>query len=217
VDERRPARERKGHPVALARQDRPVAGPAARLARRSFLALAATVLAPTLGCNQRAIESWLQEDEPVGTTPSLYSEPAFGRAIGELRRRVAQPVQALSLLVYSDRIVLQAKDPASSTGVVQYVYRAGVLAPPVSVKLLGGGKLDDNLFPLDAAKLDAIPRLAREAKTKSNIPEGTVSRVLLKRNLPESMDIQFRVFVTSQRRDAALDADRNGVLIDSQN
>ncbi len=82
------------------------------------------------------------------------------------------------------------------------------------MKLLGKGKLDDNLFPLDAAKVGAVPALARLAKTKANIPEGVVARVLLKRNLPESMDIQFRVFVTSQRRDAYVEADQSGKLLE---
>jgi hypothetical protein len=165
------------------------------------------------GCNERAIETWLQPD---GKDPgvSLYTEGAFTKALAELRRRVPPPIQALSLLVYADHLVLQAQDPTSPTHVAQYVYRDGAVAPPTSVKLLGTGKLDDNLFPLDAAKVEAIPRLAREAKGKANIPEGVVARVLLKRNLPESMDIQFRVFVTSQRRDAQLEANQNGVLLD---
>ena len=39
------------------------------------------------------------------------------------------------------------------------------MAPPVPVKLLGNGKLDDNLFPLDSVKLATLPKLARDAKT----------------------------------------------------
>ena len=79
---------------------------------------------------------------------------------------------------------------------------------------LGTGRLDDNLFPLDSVKLASLPKLAREAKAKANIPEGVVARILLKRNLPETTDIKFRVFVSSQRRDATLDADQTGRLID---
>ena len=166
------------------------------------------------GCNQKAIESWLSESETGEGGGSLYTEPAFSRAMAELKKRAPSPIEALSLLVYPDHAVLQARDPAAPKSVVQYVYRGGTVTPPVPVKLLGTGKLDDNLFPLETAKLAAVPKLSREAKTKANIPEGLVSRVLLKRNLPESMDIQFRVFVTSQRRDAALDADHTGRLID---
>ena len=162
-------------------------------------------------CNQRAIESWLTEAD---RGPSLYDDKQFARSISDLKKRVPSPIQALSLLVYPDHIVLQAQDPAVTTNVLQYVYRAGSVSEPASVKLLGTGKLDDNLFPLDSAKLDAVPALVRAAQRKANIPEGAVARVLLKRNLPESTDVQFRVFVTSQRRDAFFDADRNGALLE---
>lgn len=174
----------------------------------------AAVVCPALlpACNQRAVESWLSQSDDA--EPSLYSEPAFDRAVAELRKRVPSPIEALSLLVYSDRLVLQARDPGARNNVVQYVVRSGHVTDPIPVKLIGTGKLDDNLFPLDAAKVDAVPKIVREAQGKANIPEGSVVRVLLKRNLPESMDIQFRVFVTSQRRDAYLDADQSGNLIE---
>lgn len=180
---------------------------------RRGLVLAALVFPSLLpACNQRAIESWLSQSDEAA--PSLYSQQGFDPALAELRKRVPSPIEALSLLVYSDRVVLQARDSAARNNVVQYVFRGGRVSDPIPVKLIGTGKLDDNLFPLDAAKVDAIPKIVRDAQTKANIPEGNVVRVLLKRNLPESMDIQFRVFVTSQRRDAYLDADQVGNLIE---
>lgn len=186
---------------------------AARRWRRG-LALATVAAWLATACNQRAIESWLSQSESGETQPSLYSEAPYARALAELKKRVPAPIEALSLLVYPDRLVLQARDPAAKNNVLQYVYRAGTVAEPVPVKLIGTGKLDDNLFPFDAAKLEALPNLVRDARAKANIPEGNVVRVLLKRNLPESMDIQFRVFVTSQRRDAYFDADQQGNLIE---
>lgn len=180
------------------------------ISRRALLLLGA---ACAVGCNQRAIESWLSQSE--GTEGgSLYTEAAFSRAMAELKKHAPSPIEALSLLVYPDHAVLQARDPAAPKTVVQYVYRAGVVAPPVPVKLLGTGNLDDNLFPLESVKLSTVPKLTRDAKAKANIPEGVVARVLLKRNLPETTDIKFRVFVTSQRRDATLEADQTGRLID---
>ena len=168
------------------------------------------------GCNERAIESWLSEGQTQGGGPSLYTEDAFARALAEIRKKIPSPIQVLSLLVYSDHLVLQAEDPASKGTALQYVYRAGVVSDGVPVKLLGTGKLTDNLFPLDAARVSAVPKLTRIAKAKANIPEGTVARVLLKRNLPESMDIQFRIFVTSQRRDASFDANQDGTLLEQR-
>jgi hypothetical protein len=188
-----------------------VTRPAPLQTRRALLL---TFFAAALaGCNQKAMESWLSESETEGGG-SLYTDAAFSRAMAELKKRAPSPIEALSLLVYPDHAVLQARDPAAPKNVVQYVYRGGTVTPPVPVKLLGTGKLDDNLFPLEAVHVAVVPKLSRDAKAKANIPEGLVSRVLLKRNLPESMDIQFRVFVTSQRRDATLDADHTGRLID---
>lgn len=185
-------------------------GNGTRRSRRGFVL--ALLLVASSGCNQRAIESWLSQSP--SQEASLYSDPAFARAFAELKKRVPSPIEALSLLVYSDRLVLQARDPGARNNVLQYVCRNDTVSEPVPVKLIGTGKLDDNLFPLDAAKVDAIPKLVRAAQAKANIPEGSVVRVLLKRNLPESMDIQFRVFVTSQRRDAYLDADQQGNLLE---
>lgn len=165
----------------------------------------------SVGCNQRAIESWLSQSDVADGT-SLYTDAGFARAMTELKKHAPAPVQALSLLVYPDHAVLQAQDPAAPKTVLQYVYRGGTVAPPVPVKLLGTGKLEDNLFPLEGVKLAVVPKLVRDAKAKANIPEGAVSRVLLKRNLPETTDVGFRVFVTSQRRDATIDADQTGRL-----
>jgi hypothetical protein len=182
---------------------------------RRGLTLAVLAFPPlVIACNQRAVESWLSQSDKGDKEPSLYSEEPFNRAFAEIRSRVPSPIEALSLLVYPDHVVLQVRDPAARNNVLQYVYREGRVPDGIPVKLIGTGKLDDNLFPLEAAKIGAIPKLVRDARAKANIPEGSVVRVLLKRNLPESMDIQFRVFVTSQRRDAYLDADQQGNLIE---
>jgi len=180
----------------------------------AVLACGAVVVTGTAGCNQRAVESWLSQSEPATDGPSLYSDAALGAAFGTLKKQIPSPIHALSLLVYPDHLVLQAQDPTSPKNALQYVYRGDAVSTPVPVKLLGAGKLEDNVFPLEAAKVDAIPKLVRDATARANIPEGSVSRVLLRRNLPESMDIQFRVFVTSQRRDATFDADQSGRLLE---
>ena len=185
--------------------------PAPHCTRRALLLFGAGC---AVGCNQRAIESWLSQNDGPEMAGSLYGEAQYSRAMAELRRRVPSPIQALSLLVYPDHAVLQAQDPAAPKNVLQYVYRGGAISPPVPVKLLGTGKLEDNLFPLESVKIAVLPRLVRDAKAKANIPEGLVSRVLLKRDLPDTVDVKFRIFVTSQRRDASFQADQAGQLID---
>lgn len=179
--------------------------------RRAVLVVLLCALA-LLGCNQRAIESWLTEGQSNG--PSLYQDEPLGQALATLKKKLPGPLQVLSLLVYRDHLVLQVQDPALNERVLQYVYRASAVEGPATVKLLGTGKLEDNLFPFDAAKVTAIPRMVKDAQARANIPEGNVARVLLKRNLPDTMDVQFRIFITSQRRDAAFNADQDGKLLD---
>jgi hypothetical protein len=182
--------------------------------RRAVLLVAACALL-AVGCNQRAIESWLSEGQAGATSgPSLYTDEPLANGLNEVKKKFPGPIQVLSLLVYRDHLVLQAQDPAMNERVLQYVYRSGAVEGPATVKLLGTGKLEDNLFPLDATKVLAVPKLVKDAQARANIPEGTVARVLLKRNLPDTMDVQFRVFVTSQRRDATVDADQAGKLLE---
>jgi hypothetical protein len=184
--------------------------------RTAVIVFACTVVTLVLGgCNQRAIESWLSEGQAGATSgPSLYTDEPLGTAITDVKKKFPGPIQALSLLIYRDHMVLQAQDPVVNDRVLQFVYRAGAVEGPATVKLLGTGKLEDNLFPLDSVKVVTIPKLVKDAQARANIPEGSVARVLLKRNLPDAMDVQFRVFVTSQRRDATVDADANGKLLD---
>jgi len=173
------------------------------------------ILVGALGaCDRHSVESWLTGPPPVAATGSLYADEAFAAAWERIARRVPSPIRALSLLVYDDHVVLQAEDPAAPGQALQWVYRAGRVEEPVPVKLLGTGKLDDNTFPLEAARVTAVPALVRSARARANMPDGEVGRVLLRRSLPETTDIEFRVLVTSQRRDLWIRADPNGEILD---
>lgn len=180
---------------------------AVRLAAAALGAL----LFGSLACD-RATTDPLPLAEPPLPEPlhDLFESKPFGEAVVSLKSAAQSPVQAISLLVHGDRVVLQAQYRARPAEVGQYVYRSGKVNGPVPVKLMGTGKLEDNLFPLDAAKLGAVPALVDAAKAKVKIPGAKLDRVLLKRNLPESMDIQFRVFFKVNGREAYVDADKDG-------
>lgn len=172
------------------------------------------LLAAATACDQDAHEKHrAPATESTRARPSLYEARPFQAATAALIERAGSSGRALSLLVYPEHMVLQAHDARNPARVEQYVYRDGTVSGPVPVTLLGRGKLEDNLFPVDAARLEAVPELVAEARDRAGIPEGRVARVLLKRNLPQSMDIQFRVFITSERRDAHVDADKDGNIV----
>jgi len=151
--------------------------------------------------------------EPRPVQPTLLTRRALLDGISELQAAVGQPPQALELAIRRERLVLQAQNPKQPSEVLQYVYQDGKVSEPVPVELRGAGDLEDNLFPLAQVALERVPDLCEQARRKVDPAAGRVSHVLVRRNLPESMDVRFRVYVTSPAKDGYLDADRNGRAI----
>ncbi len=152
-----------------------------------------------------------QKVEPA--QPTLFTRRALLDGVTELQEAVGKPPQALELTIRREHLVLQAQNPDTPAEVLQYVYQDGKVSDPVAVELRGDGDLEDNLFPLDDVKLDRVPDLCEQARQKVDPDAGRVSHVLVRRNLPESMDVQLRVYVTSPAKDGYLDADREGDAI----
>jgi hypothetical protein len=120
------------------------------------------------------------------------------------------------LRVRSDRLALQARDPVRHQKVFEYVVENGALLAPAEVELRGPGQLEDNLFPLADALLEQIPEMCARAVERVDPRAGRVSSVLLRRNLPLSSEIQFRVYVSSPLRDGYLDMDLGGHPLDDE-
>ncbi len=179
------------------------------------LASAALFLAVTgLGCNQQAGNSSRARSEAVSSAsqemsgPSLLSADVLGPAVAALRARADG--KWLRLEIRPRELVLQAEDLGNVGGVVEYHYRDGKVGDPEHAVLRGKGQLADNLFDADDVKLDAVPVLVREAVRRVDAESGSVELVLLRRNLPESAEVRFRVYVSSPRRSGQLDADAAG-------
>ncbi len=181
--------------------------------RRPVVAAVACCLALTAqSCKKQAPEQL--QTSAATTGPSLLTERGLHQGMASLGLRIGAHPKLLEVVVYPDHIVVQAQDPKHLDQVLQYEYRTGDVAPPQRVALEGTGTLDDNLFSLDDIKLDVIPDLAKRAAEKVDDKNGKVSSVLLKRNLPYEMDVQYRVFVKSPIKDGYVDADKNGKLLE---
>jgi hypothetical protein len=182
------------------------------------LPLLALVAMPALLAACSSIEGTTAEperraSEGLPATSLLTGEPLH-EALRQLRAAAGPSVMALELTVFPERAVLQARHAEQPGTVVQYEYRDGKLAPPVEVELRGPGQLEDNLFPLEEAALAEIPSLSRQAVERVDAKHGSVHRVVVRRNLPRSSDVQLRVFVSSPARDGHVDADADGKIVD---
>ncbi len=86
---------------------------------------------------------------------------------------------------------------------LEYEYKQGAFGEPRLVELRGTGDLDENLFTLDSVRLAALPDLLGAAVEKVDSHDGRATRILVRRNLPQSEDVRVRVFVDSPRRSAS--------------
>jgi hypothetical protein len=141
-----------------------------------------------------------------------YLDPRYlSEGIERLFQPLPKPVRVLSLTALHGVIVVQVQDHTDLTRVVEYRYSNGSVSGPNPVKLSGPGKLTENLFPL--AALDPHSAAEQALNTVRRERSEAVRKLVLSRNLPHSMDIQFRVFLQTPKGDQVITADKAGRLL----
>jgi len=143
----------------------------------------------------------------------LRDSEALAKALSLATDPLPKPIRALSLRVFSDRLLLQVQAREEPTRVDQYRVKNGEVLGPIPVKLTGPGELKDNLFPLQYADLKVIPRMVRHAERRAGLGDGGAREVSLQRNLPESMDIRFRIEVLGPLGKRRIDARKDGRIL----
>ena len=198
-----------------------------RTGRRQTLTLCLALLCQTqAACSELNRQRELQPDherkalpKPASTrelhAPSLLTEQPLDRALAALLAAVTAgdekaTVAALELRVLPGALELQARDPKHVDRVLLWRFAQDKVNEPIVVELRGSGKLKDNLFSLDGVYLKAIPRLSTLAIEHVDPQDGKVESIVIRRNLPFTRDVRFRVFVKSPRKNGQLDANRFG-------
>jgi hypothetical protein len=171
-----------------------------------------------LGCNlSERLKEMSNSNSSGSKTVNLYEGTAMQEAAAKFKEKIGGKVRALSLTTYGPSYsggfaVLQAQDPKKPENVDSYEYKGGTVTGPTPVSMMGGGRLEDNLFDLDEVNFAAAPALAKEALSRLNIEGGEVHIMVIRRNLPFSKDIRWHVSVEGPRRKGFADADKNGVI-----
>ena len=105
---------------------------------------------------------------------------------------------------------MQVEDDKAPGTVLEYELKGGTLLPPVRATLRGSGTLEANLFLLRSAALERVADMVSMATTRIDPAEGKVERVLLRRQLPQSSEVRFRVYVESPRLSGHVDFEADG-------
>jgi hypothetical protein len=175
----------------------------------------ALLLFATVGsaCDQRAATAARRSDavaDAMPEGPSLLERSQMDRWVGVLRARFGPSARVLSLDARAHGITIQVADSRNQGEVLEYGVTPGGLSEPVRAELRGKGELDANLFLLRVAALEKLPDMVSQAMLRVDAAEGKVERVLLRRQLPQSSDVRFRVYVESPRVSGQMDFEANG-------
>lgn len=145
--------------------------------------------------------------------PSLFERAQLESWVGVLRSRFGPSARVLSLDARAHRVTIQVADSRNQGEVLEYVVTPAGLSEPIRAELRGKGDLDTNLFMLRVASLEKLPDIVSQALLRVDAAEGKVDRVLLRRQLPQSPDVRFRVYVESPRVSGQMDFEANGKAV----
>jgi succinyl-diaminopimelate desuccinylase len=178
------------------------------------LALAAGTLGfGTSACTEGPPPAASRSDLVAGRArsgPPLFERGPLERFVAALGSRVGERARVLALDLREHGAVVQVEDRARPGGVVEHELAGGAFVEPRTAEVRGSGNLDANLFPLAGVALERVPELVTRAATEVDAEHGKVTRVLVRRHLPKTDAVRFRVYVESPRLSGSVDFDQSG-------
>ena len=119
----------------------------------------------------------------------------------------------LKLSFYDAYAMVEVQDPKKPENIDGYTYRDGKLSPPNPVKIMGNGKISDNVFPLKDVNLDGLPALTKEIMDKiKDVEGGHLTGYVVSRGLPFSKDVRILPLTDGTRKSISSEADKNAKL-----
>jgi succinyl-diaminopimelate desuccinylase len=175
----------------------------------SSVALGATLTA----CAESSPPSASRSDQVTGTAPvgpRLFERVPLEHFLETLTARVGRGARVLAFDLREHDAIVQVEDGTLPGHIAEHELKAGLLAGPRAAEIRGTGELAANLFPLSDVALERIPELVTRATTEIDPAQGKVTRVLVRRHLPKTDAVRFRVYVESPRISGSVDFDQDG-------
>lgn len=134
---------------------------------------------------------------------SLFEGQAAVGALGQLRQAAGGPQsRCLEVTVYANRAELQFQKPGDPANADAYRYESGLVNGPLPVKLMGGGRLEDSVFPLAEVDFEALPGLFAEALRRAGLEGGRIEQLRIRRELSPLSPGTRRALQEAARRGA---------------
>lgn len=152
----------------------------------------------------------------AGAGPDLFTAAGLAEVTAAAYAEVgADDPQLTELAVYPDHLAFSAVDPAAPAELNSFTWINGGNGPVAPVDYGGDVEaLEANLFAsseVDPAVVEAFVGTALEA---SEVEDGEVTHVIVKRGLPFTEDVQVLAYVSSNRDHAMVTGDLTGNVTD---
>lgn len=119
----------------------------------------------------------------------------------------------LKMSFYDRYAMVEVQDPAKPENIDGYQWRDGKLSPPSPVKIIGSGKIADNVFPLKDVNFAGLPDLTKEVEDKvKDVEGGKMIGYVIRRGLPFNKDIEISPLTNASRKSITAEADKNAKL-----
>jgi succinyl-diaminopimelate desuccinylase len=190
------------------------------LAKASVLASVALVSLFAFGasgCEKPASTSDRRADAlatNAANAPSSFERSEMRRWLSAVRERIGT-ARVLELDVREHAVTVQYAAADEPGAVLESVVENGRASTPARAELRGTGELAANLFALGDVSLERIPELSTLAAAQIDAQDGKIARVLVRRQLPQTDAVRFRVYVESPRLSGHVDFDAGGSPINS--
>jgi hypothetical protein len=143
---------------------------------------------------------------------NLLTAEGMDHALGAISQKVgANPMQVVEVIISPSALSVQAVDPNAPNELNQWSYTAGTVGPSRPVDYDDDTEaLQQNLFAIGDVPTSAIAAAIDAAVPASDIKDGAVQSVSVKRNLPFDDNVIIFVNVTSDRSSKQVRADSTG-------
>ncbi|BBX38393.1 hypothetical protein MMAG44476_06706 [Mycolicibacterium mageritense DSM 44476 = CIP 104973] len=143
---------------------------------------------------------------------NLLTAEGMDNALAAISEKVgANPMQVVEMTISPSALTVQAVDPNAPTELNQWSYTAGTVGPSRPVDYDDDTEaLQQNLFAITDVPTSAIATAIEAAVPASEVKDGTVQTVSIKRNLPFDENVIMFINVDSDRSSKQVRADTTG-------
>lgn len=117
----------------------------------------------------------IKPEEIVSEPRDMFDSTLPQEYLEQIRQAVGQDFKLLEIYFHEKMVNAKVSTDGQSAKEYRRFKDRKTVEGPIDVNLVGGGKLEENLFKPGDVNISLIPKLAKEAKERAALPESKVT------------------------------------------